>query len=92
MTKEFVQLDWNETLRAACHQVFEAAKQEDLRERGDITSLAILPEKPNGEVVFRIRECGVVAGIDCLQIATALYAPALSLDIHVTDGQEVTAG
>ena len=92
MTKEFVQLDWNETLRATCHQVFEAAKQEDLRERGDITSLATLPEKPNGEVVFRIRESGVIAGIECLQIAAALYDPELSLEIHVTDGQQVTAG
>ena len=92
MTKEFVQLDWNETLRAACQHVLEAAKQEDLQERGDITSLATLPGKPDGEVVFRIRESGVVAGIGCLPIAAALYDPELSLDIQVTDGQQVAAG
>lgn len=91
MPKEFVQLQWDESLKSACRELFKQAKNEDIREAGDITSLAILPDNPPGEVVFRIREAGVIAGISSLPIAANLYDPALSVELKVKDGESVDA-
>lgn len=91
ISKEFVQLKWDDSLKSACRELFERAKKEDIRDAGDITSLATLPDNPLGEVVFRIRQPGVVAGISSLPIAAALYDPDLSVDLKVSDGETVEA-
>ncbi len=91
MTKEFVQLQWDARLQSACRELFQRAKSEDIREAGDITSLATLPDNPLGEVVFRIRQPGIIAGISSLPLAAAAYDPELSVELKVQDGQAVEA-
>lgn len=92
MRRDWRQIDWDTALETRTRQLFEIARDEDLGERGDITSAATVPAEAQGIVVYRPRHPGTVAGIRTLAIAAAVYDPELRVTIEVEDGETVEAG
>jgi nicotinate-nucleotide pyrophosphorylase (carboxylating) len=69
-----------------------AALLEDLGRAGDITSDAIIAPETIARVALVAREPGVVAGLDFARIAFHLIDPAISMRVHIGDGQAVQPG
>lgn len=68
-----------------------AALQEDI-EKGDFSTLACIPPSTMGHAVLKIKENGVIAG---LQLAEGIFRhlePDASFTVYVQDGDEVTSG
>lgn len=72
--------------------LIQAAASEDLGERGDITTLACVPEEMTSEGVFRVREAGVVAGLPLLEKIAGEYGDTLKINLLKEDGEQVSAG
>ncbi len=52
--------------------IVRAALLEDLGRAGDLTAQAVIPADARFAAVFRARQAGVVAGIDCARLAMSL--------------------
>lgn len=63
---------------------------EDLGHGHDITSQATIPEGQQMKAVIRARENGVLAGIECAEIAFHLVDKNLQLTRHAEDGNLIT--
>ncbi|GAB5435844.1 MAG: carboxylating nicotinate-nucleotide diphosphorylase [Falsiruegeria mediterranea] len=68
------------------------ALAEDLGEVGDITSNAVIAPGHTAQVVASARQPGIIAGLDCAEVACALVDPAITMTRHVEDGNAVTPG
>lgn len=65
---------------------------EDLGRAGDITADATVPADRRASLVLRVRQPGVVAGLDIARAAFQLVDPAVSLAAERPDGSVVTPG
>ncbi|KJL46950.1 putative nicotinate-nucleotide pyrophosphorylase [carboxylating] [Microbacterium hydrocarbonoxydans] len=72
-------------------RVVGAALEEDAP-WGDLTSTALLPEEATATADLVARESGVFSGGQVFTAAFALTDPALTIDVHVGDGDEFAAG
>jgi nicotinate-nucleotide pyrophosphorylase (carboxylating) len=70
--------------------VVRAALLEDLGRAGDITSQAVIPTQARFSAVFRAREAGIVAGIDCARLAMTLMGARF--ETILPDGSLITPG
>jgi nicotinate-nucleotide pyrophosphorylase (carboxylating) len=77
---------------AALAGVVQAALAEDLGERGDITTQAVVPAGSRMEAVVRSREEGCIAGVDAIPIALAHFTEPAGARIETPDGTEFRAG
>ena len=68
------------------------ALQEDLGRRGDVTSQATIPADKTAKLEIKVRENGVVCGIDLARLSFALVDATINFEPHVTDGSKVQAG
>ncbi len=68
------------------------ALDEDLGERGDITSLATIPADQIGEAQLVAKQDGIIAGIDWAVYTGRMTDPAAVWTFHVDDGDHVTPG
>lgn len=68
------------------------ALEEDLGLAGDITSDAVIPAEHRSVVTAVARKPGVIAGLDCAEMACALVDPTISVTRHVSDGAAVEPG
>lgn len=71
--------------------LIETALQEDVG-RGDLTSLAVLPEDARLQFALTTRQDIVPAGMDIAAQIFRRLAPGAGIDIVVTDGTPVEAG
>jgi nicotinate-nucleotide pyrophosphorylase (carboxylating) len=78
--------------REALARVVQAALAEDLGNRGDITTDAIVPAGRRMTAVIRSREPGRIAGCDAIPIVLAQFAEPATGDVHAPDGTDVVAG
>lgn len=85
-------MSFNSTERAACEQLVRLALAEDLGERGDLTSAALLPADLPGRAVFVARAEGVVAGLPAARLVCELVDPQLVFEEQLQDGTPVTPG
>ena len=69
-----------------------AALAEDLGRAGDITSALTIAEGTQATARIVARKPGVIAGLQCAQIAFRLVDPALHFTLQAQDGDAVTAG
>ncbi len=69
-----------------------AALLEDLGRAGDITTDALVPEGARAETALVARQSGVIAGLDCAEIAFTLIDPAVSFAVQRPDGARVAPG
>ncbi|WP_068118912.1 carboxylating nicotinate-nucleotide diphosphorylase [Tropicimonas marinistellae] len=75
--------------RPVIEPVLRHALEEDLGLAGDITSAAVIPAGHHSCVTAEVRSAGVIAGLDCAELACALVDPAIVVTRHVDDGAVV---
>jgi len=67
------------------------ALKEDIG-NGDHTTLACIPENVNGKAVLKVKDNGIIAGIELAQIIAAKYDSELKFELLLNDGNKVKAG
>lgn len=72
--------------------VVRLALAEDLGRAGDVTAMACIPENARMKAAFAARKPGVLAGIDCVQMAVLAMDPKASVDLRLRDGDAFDAG
>ena len=72
-------------------QFIIAGLYEDVRE-GDHTSLATIPADSRSRAVLKIKDYGVIAGVEMAQHIFKHVDPSSKLTIHKTDGTDVLYG
>jgi nicotinate-nucleotide pyrophosphorylase (carboxylating) len=73
-------------------RVVQAAVAEDLGERGDLTTEAVVPPGTRMQAVIRSREPGRIAGSDVISLVLAQFSEAATASIAAPDGTDVAAG
>ncbi len=62
--------------------IVRSALLEDLGRAGDLTAQAVIPPDARFTAVFRARQAGVVAGIDCARLAMTLMGASFETMLH----------
>jgi nicotinate-nucleotide pyrophosphorylase (carboxylating) len=78
--------------QAACQRLIDWALREDLDERGDVTSQAIIPADLAGRAELVARAPGVLAGLPAAQLLFATLDPALEFQSLQVDGSKLFPG
>jgi nicotinate-nucleotide pyrophosphorylase (carboxylating) len=73
-------------------RALELARDEDLGNAGDLTSLVALPESARGVGAIVARAPGVISGLAALPDLLSVFGARLRLEVLVADGEQVTAG
>ncbi|WP_230661275.1 carboxylating nicotinate-nucleotide diphosphorylase [Psychrobacter sp. I-STPA10] len=68
------------------------ALQEDLGRRGDVTSQATIPADKTAKLEIKVRDDGVICGMDLARLSFALVDANVQFVAHVADGDKVQAG
>ncbi len=71
---------------------FEAALQEDLKENGDVSSLASIPATTSGSAKLLVKENGILAGVELAKRLFKFLDPTTTLEPNLTDGARVSIG
>ncbi len=71
--------------------IIENALQEDIG-KGDITTSAIITKTTNGLAEFRVKQNGIAAGLDILEILYNIFDPELKFKKNKNDGAKILAG
>lgn len=77
---------------AACRQLVQLARAEDLGATGDRTSRALIPADQVGKAVFVARSPGVVAGLPAAAMVCAEFDQRLTFTPLTPDGSPVGSG
>lgn len=77
---------------AALARAVEAALAEDLDDPGDITTDAVVPQAEPAKAQIRSRQCGRIAGIDCIAIAFSRLPEPAQVAVVAGDGSDVVPG
>ncbi len=77
---------------AAFARIVDVALAEDLGERGDITTRAVVPAGTPMSATIRSREAGRIAGADVAQLVLSRLTAPATATILAKDGSEVAAG
>ncbi len=73
-------------------RVVQAALAEDLGDRGDMTTEAVVPAGTPMQAVIRSREPGRIAGSDAIPLVLAEFSEAATGSVAAPDGSDVAAG
>jgi nicotinate-nucleotide pyrophosphorylase (carboxylating) len=76
----------------ALARIVASALAEDLGDRGDVTTTAVVPAATRMTGVIRSREPGRIAGTDAVQMVLARLPEPASAKIVAADGTDVAAG
>ena len=82
-------IEFNSECAAAARALTKMSLQEDLRDVGDLTSLATIPADLNAEVNIVSRQAGVVSGLTVLPIVFSELNAAVVVKYHKQDGDAV---
>ncbi len=85
-------LTFSETQRDAARQLIAIALREDLADRGDLTTAAVIPEAALGSVSIVARKAGVVAGLPITPLVFSEVDPQVRVELHAADGDRVDPG
>ncbi len=77
--------------QAQIQQFITAALHEDVQS-GDYSSLACIPADARGKALLKVKEDGVLAGIELAQAIFKQVDPTVIMHIHFMDGQRVQNG
>ncbi|HED05788.1 MAG TPA: carboxylating nicotinate-nucleotide diphosphorylase [Ignavibacteria bacterium] len=72
-------------------EIIKAALLEDIG-KGDITTLAIIPENTFGEADFLIKDRGIIAGLDIVEKVFRFVDPKIEFVKYFKDGSQVKPG
>ncbi|MBD3289259.1 carboxylating nicotinate-nucleotide diphosphorylase [candidate division KSB1 bacterium] len=67
------------------------ALQEDLSDRGDVTSLSTVPSRKTGNAHIIAKEGGIIAGVEIVETVLHEVDPELKITANVTDGDRVAS-
>lgn len=73
------------------HQFIQAALQEDVG-AGDFSTLASIDATAKGKAILKIKEKGIIAGLQLAQEIFHFLEPAASFTLYKQDGDEVLPG
>ncbi len=76
----------------AVDQLIRLALHEDLGDRGDVTSMATLPDGMAARAVMTAKEAGIIAGLPVVDMVFRAVDPEVTVRWLVGDGARVTAG
>jgi len=77
--------------QASLHQLIESALQEDIGE-GDHSTLACISATARGKAVLKIKEAGIIAGIEVAKKIFQFKDPAVTFTAQLQDGDQMVAG
>jgi len=92
VTKEFSQMEWNQSVQDDCRQLVRLAIREDLERRFDITTLSLVDRNMGGRTTIAAREGGVICGLLAAQLALDEMDVSAEWTSHVADGDTGSAG
>jgi len=69
MTREFQQVEWDETLEHDCRQLVRLAVREDLERQLDVTTVALIEPEAQGRAALVARQAGVICGVRVVPLA-----------------------
>ncbi|MDP3868075.1 carboxylating nicotinate-nucleotide diphosphorylase [Phenylobacterium sp.] len=72
--------------------IVRAALAEDLGRAGDVTAQACIDADARLNVLFAVRQSGVVAGLACARLAVTALDPTARFEALAADGDRVEAG
>jgi nicotinate-nucleotide pyrophosphorylase (carboxylating) len=78
--------------RVMIEPLVRAALLEDLGRAGDLTTDAIVPAGRRARAVLKVREKGVVAGLDLAKLAFELIDPDTNVQVEIADGAIAAPG
>lgn len=77
--------------QASLHQLIESALQEDIGE-GDHSTLACISATARGKAVLKIKEAGIIAGIEVAKKIFQFKDPAVTFTAQLQDSDQMVAG
>ncbi|MBC7967043.1 MAG: carboxylating nicotinate-nucleotide diphosphorylase [Fuerstia sp.] len=83
-------IEFNSECQSAARLLVKLSLEEDLRDVGDLTSLAVIPADLTATVNIVSRQSGVVCGLAVLPIVFAELAAPVTVEYQVRDGDEIT--
>ena len=92
MANEFNQLEWDATVEDDLRQLVRLAVREDLARGHDWTTVAIVGPDTQGRAALVARESGVMAGLRALPVIIDEMQATITLQLEVTDGDNIVAG
>lgn len=75
----------------ALHTFIRQALDEDLGD-GDHTSLSTIPAGYQGQAKLLVKDTGILAGVSIAREIFRIVDPALSMEVFISDGEEVRPG
>lgn len=78
--------------KLACEKLIALAIAEDLGDRGDVTSQAVIPEELQGSAVFLVKAPGVLAGLPAAELVMKTMDARVRFETLKNDGERVAAG
>ena len=69
----------------------DEALREDIGS-GDVSSISSVPERLESRAVLKIKDTGVLAGVELARMIFHRYDPGLNLEVIIQDGEEVQPG
>lgn len=85
-------LSFDEREREAAEPLIEMALAEDLKQIGDLTSQALIPESALAEVLVMARQDGVLAGGPVAEQVFGILDPTVTWQQEAPDGAVLTVG
>jgi nicotinate-nucleotide pyrophosphorylase (carboxylating) len=76
----------------ACRRLVDLALAEDLGERGDVTSRAVIPDDLQGSAVFLAKAAGVIAGLPAAELVMNTVDSQIRFDPLKRDGERLVPG
>ncbi|PNW87561.1 hypothetical protein CHLRE_02g141200v5 [Chlamydomonas reinhardtii] len=73
-------------------QAIKAALDEDAGDRGDVTTLATIPESTQATATFLAKADGVLAGLGVADEVLAIVDPTVKVEWRACDGDKVVSG
>jgi nicotinate-nucleotide pyrophosphorylase (carboxylating) len=92
MAKEFQQTLWDDDLRERWQEMLQLAIREDLGQRGDWTTAALVPEDAPGRADVVARQAGILAGEPAVAGTLSAFDPGLRWRGAARDSQAVARG
>lgn len=80
------QMPFNRRERNQCELLLKLGLEEDLDEVGDITSNAVIDPDRHSQALVIVRQEGVVAGLECIDIMAGIYGKGLNVERLAQDG------
>src|SRR5689334_1211650 len=90
--REYLQIDWSDTVAQHARHLVELALSEDLHGSPDWTTESLVPKDAAGEATITSRQQGVIAGARVLELVARAVDTRIKVDVIKQDGSSVVRG